>query len=53
LISILIDAFMPAQRTLSPSAMAIVLTNRRGEAAATFVLLAAAAEARMTLLGSA
>jgi hypothetical protein len=34
-------------------AIAIVLTNRRGEAAATFARLAAAAEARMTLLGSA
>jgi hypothetical protein len=33
-------------------AIAIVLTNRRGEAAATFARLAAAAEARMALLGS-
>ena len=33
-------------------AIAIVLTNRRGEAAATFAHLAAAAETRMALLGS-
>ena len=33
-------------------AIAIVMTNRRGEAAATFARLAAAAEARMALLGS-
>ena len=33
-------------------AIAIVLMNRRGEAAATFARLAAAAEARMALLGS-
>ena len=32
-------------------AIAIVLMNRRGEAAATFARLAAAAEARMVLLG--
>jgi ABC-type Fe3+/spermidine/putrescine transport system ATPase subunit len=33
-------------------AIAIVLTHRQGEAAATFSRLAAAAEARMALLGS-